>query len=159
MPIKQYLLFLFLLLLCYLPFIKHFKYNASFYLMFTVIMRWDINPNETQNQSSEHEWTSLLTWFCGPFGQTAAAGSGALYPAVELRIEIISFTSSTWPKKWERAPAVRAGWGVEGWRQGSKRQASCKVKETLKATGWGKPQMLINYPGGLRLHMACCRPI
>lgn len=32
------------------------------------------------------------------------------------------------------------GWGS------SKRQARYKVKETLKGTGWVKPQMPVNYP-------------
>lgn len=159
MPIKQYLLFLFLLLLCCLLFIKHFNYNVLFYLIFTIIIRWDINPRERQNESSEHGWTSLVTCFVVPLARLQHQALGPLTLWWNSEVETISFTSSTWPKKWESAPALRAGWWVEGWGQGSKRQASCKVKETLKAIGWVKPQMLVIYPGGLRLHMACCRPI
>lgn len=61
--------------------------------------------------------------------------------------ETISFTSRLGPRsEKELQPSELAG-GWEEWGQGSQRQASCKVKETLKATGWMKPQILVNYRG------------
>lgn len=68
----------------------------------------------------------LETWFCGLWGP---------WPWVELRNWKQSLTSSTWPRNWERLQYAGPIWG---WKDGesSKREASYKVKEILKATGW-----------------------
>lgn len=72
------------------------------------------------------------------------------------RLKTVSFISSIWPRKWERALALQTDWGVGGlggWGF-PKRQVSCKVRETLKASGWvttdaGKLSRAATTPNGM----------
>ena len=108
-----------------------------------------------QNQSPELGWTSLVTWFCDPLArpQHQALGPSTLRwnSETENGLFYAQLLPSLGSEKGFQHSGLAGGWG---WGVDSKRQASCKVKETLKVTGWeatdaGKLSRAAKMPNGV----------